>query len=148
MSDVQGPGVKAGGIRVFVVDDSPLIVAMLKRILEADGRLRVVGSAGNGAEALKAIQRLAPDVVCTDLHMPVMSGLELTRELMSRHPVPILVISVSVGEGKEGNVFELLEAGAVDVFAKPRSGFRPDAPDSRALREKVRLLAGVRVFRK
>ncbi len=135
-------------IKVFIADDSPIAVHMITRILESDDGIKVVGTANNGKQALIAIKRYCPDVVCTDLHMPVMDGLELIRCLMVEQPLPILVVSVSVGKGSEDNVFELLKAGAVDVFSKPRAGFRPDSVESIALRERVRLLAGVRVFRK
>ena len=51
-----------------------------------------------------------------------MDGLELTREVMLRYPRPILVVSVSVQRDDTTNIFRLLEAGAVDVCPKPRSG--------------------------
>ena len=92
--------------------------------------------------------RLRPDVVCTDLHMPRMDGLALTRELMARHPLPILVLSVSVQAGQEHNIFRMLDAGALDVLAKPRGGAEADFGSiARDLVTKIRILSGVKVIR-
>lgn len=79
----------------------------------------MIGTAINGREALDLIPTLQPDVICTDLHMPVMDGLEFTRAVMDRFPRPILVLSVSVQKNQTTNIFQLLEAGAIDVMAKP-----------------------------
>jgi two-component system chemotaxis response regulator CheB len=80
--------------------------------------------------------------------MPVMDGLELTRAVMNNHPCPILVVSVSV-EADSPNVFRLLEAGAVDVFPKPRAILDTDEGKlAAALTSKIRIIAGVHVFRR
>jgi two-component system chemotaxis response regulator CheB len=135
-------------IRVMLVDDSPLVLHILQRLLSRSPEIQVVGTAADGKEALGLLPALNPDVICTDLHMPVMGGLELTREVMDKYPRPILAVSVSVEEGSP-NVFKLLDAGAIDVFPKPR-GFLDAAFDGVAdeLASKIRILAGVRVFRK
>lgn len=135
-------------IKVLLVDDSPVALKVLERILSVALDIKVVSTARNGKEGLDLIPRLQPDVVCTDLHMPVMDGLEFVREVMERYPRPILVVSVSVQEGSQ-NIFKLLDAGAVDVFAKPRSGVESEY-EKKALElvSKVRLIAGVRVFRR
>ena len=142
------PGPTNGPLRVLLVEDSPLVLAVLTRILEADPGITVVGSAADGRAGLAKVAELAPDVVCTDLKMPVMGGLEFTQRLMVEHPLPILVVSSAVGEAHEDNVFRLLDAGAVDVFQKPDGGFRVDSPQAEMLRRRVRLVAGVRVFRR
>ncbi len=110
--------------------------------------IEVVGTAKNGKDALELVPKLNPDVICTDLHMPEMNGLEFTREVMMRHPRPILVISASVHEGEDAHhIFQLLEAGAIDMFPKPRGGMASDDGDlARALISKIRILAGVIVF--
>src|SRR4029450_3610451 len=97
-------------IRVLLVDDSPLALMILQRMLAASPEIQVVGTAGNGREALALIPQLQPAVICTDLHMPVMDGLELTREVMLRFPRPILVLSVAVQQDDTRNIFRLLEA--------------------------------------
>ena len=135
--------------RVLLVDDSPMVLTVLERILSADPEIEVVGRAQNGKEALALIPKLEPDVICTDLYMPVMNGLEFTRRVMAEHPRPILVVSVAVRADEPDNVFQLLEAGAVDVFPKPRGGFQADNEGvARQLRSKVKLLSRVHVFRR
>ena len=135
-------------IRVLIVDDSQVAVTLLTRELAKAPDFEIVGTARHGREALELIATTHPDVVCTDYHMPVMDGLKLTREIMAKHPLPILVLSVSVKEGS-ANVFNLLSAGALDFISKPvlenESGY---AAMSSQLINKIRILSGVRVFRR
>ncbi len=135
-------------IKVLLVDDSPIALKVLERILSSAPDIRVVGAVKNGKEGLKVIPVLEPDVICTDLHMPVMDGIEFTKKVMDRHPRPILVVSVSVREGSQ-NVFNLLEAGAVDVLLKPRGGIESEFNRvSLELVSKVRMLSRVKVFKR
>ena len=135
-------------IRVLLVDDSPIALHILQRLLSHSPDIQVAGTAANGGEALDLLPALNPDVICTDLHMPVMDGLELTRAVMSKQPRPILVVSVSVEAGSL-NVFRLLEAGAVDVYPKPRAILDADQEKlARELASKIRIVAGVHVFRR
>ncbi len=134
-------------IRVLLVDDSPIALNILQRLLSLSPDIQVAGTAANGREALALLPALNPDVICTDLHMPVMNGLEFTRVVMNTYPRPILVLSVSVEPGSP-NVFRLLEAGAVDVYPKPRAILAADQEKlARELASKIRILAGVHVFR-
>ncbi|MEK6759525.1 MAG: chemotaxis protein CheB [Deltaproteobacteria bacterium] len=135
-------------IKVLLVDDSPIAIMLFKRMLAPAKDISVVGTAGNGKEALDLIPRVDPAVICTDLHMPVMDGLQLTKEVMKKFPKPILVASVSVLEGSQ-NVFDLLDAGAVDIFQKPRGGTDTDYMSlAKAFQRRIRILAGVHVFRR
>jgi two-component system chemotaxis response regulator CheB len=134
-------------IRVLLVDDSPLAIYCLQRVLARTPDIRVVATAQNGREALPLVAGLNPDVICLDLHMPVMNGLEFTRAVMTSTPRPILVVSVSVEPGAPG-VFKLLEAGAVDVLSKPGMLEAEDAHFADAFAAKVRVVAGVQVFRR
>jgi two-component system chemotaxis response regulator CheB len=134
--------------RVLLVDDSAIALSILSRMLAGAPDIAVAGTARDGEEALGLVERLDPHVICTDLHMPGMDGLRFTREVMMRHPRPILVVSVSVQEGQD-NVFRLLEAGALDVFPKPRAGLEEEfLKRSDDLKMRIRILAGVRVFRR
>jgi two-component system chemotaxis response regulator CheB len=136
-------------IKVLLVDDSLITLVILKRILASTPDILVVGTATNGKEALALIPSLQPDVICTDLHMPVMDGLEFTRAVMERFPRPILVLSVSLQKEQTANIFPLLEAGAIEVMAKPCgrevAGYELDAME---LISKIRILAGVVVIRR
>lgn len=136
-------------IRVLLVDDSPLAVEVIRRMLATAPDIQVVGTAAHGLAALNLIPTLKPDVICTDFHMPGMDGLALTREVMERHPLPILVMSTSLQASQRDNIFAMLDAGAVDVLAKPEGGLALDFPGMAAdLVLKIRALSGVRVFRR
>lgn len=132
-------------IKVLLVDDSPLALAVLKRMLAVSAEIEVVGTALDGKEALELIPRLDPQVICVDIHMPGMDGIELTREVMARYPRPILVISVSVTHAGSVNVFKMLEMGAVDVFPKPK-GEEEIVGTAPELVQKIKILAGVRII--
>jgi two-component system chemotaxis response regulator CheB len=135
-------------IRVLLVDDSPIVLHILQRLLSRSPEIQVVGTAADGKKALDLLPALHPDVICTDLHMPIMNGLEFTRAVMDSFPRPILVVSVSVEPGSP-NIFRLLEAGAVDILPKPRDILNGDMDElANELASKIRILAGVRVFRR
>ncbi|MBO9999851.1 MAG: chemotaxis-specific protein-glutamate methyltransferase CheB [Cyanobacteria bacterium SID2] len=134
-------------IRVLVVEDSPVAQAILKRILVNCPDIELVGMAKTGKEALHLLTQVRPDVICTDLHMPEMGGLELTEEIMATRPHPILVLSASVQAEDTQNVFRVLNAGAVDVLPKPIAS---TSGNWEALKQelisKIRVLSGVSVF--
>lgn len=133
-------------IKVLLVDDSPVALTMIKKMLSAAPDIRVVGTARNGEEALALMPVLDPTVVCTDFHMPVMDGLKLTEEVMCKYPRPILIITVSA---KPSNIFKLLESGAVDIFPKPSGELAiEDLGLVNELTSRIRILAGVHVFRR
>ena len=132
-------------IRVFLVDDSPLALVMLKRMLATSPEIEVVGTARNGRDALALFERTAPQVICTDYHMPDMDGLELIQHTMAEFPRPILVISSTIHPEEREKTIPLLAAGAVDVFPKPT----PETPfeqSAKLLVHKIKILSGVHVI--
>jgi two-component system, chemotaxis family, protein-glutamate methylesterase/glutaminase len=136
-------------IKVFLVEDSPVALTILQRVLASSSEVEVVGTANNGISALAKIPNLKPDVVCTDLLMGKMDGLQLTQELMSTFPRPILVISDVVTANDTQKIGQLLEAGVVDVFPKPKTGFIQDyEQQANNLVSKIKILSGVKVFTK
>lgn len=136
-------------IRVLLVDDSLLALTVLQKMLATAPDVEVVGAIQSGMEALKLIPRLDPAVICTDLHMPGMTGLEFTRRVMESFPRPILAVSISVQKHQDYNIFSLLEAGAVDVFPKPLTGEEAEYRKSAGeFIDMIRILAGVSVFRR
>jgi two-component system chemotaxis response regulator CheB len=135
-------------IRVLLVDDSPLALALLQRALATSPDIKVVGTARSGPEALELIPQLQPTVICTDYLMPGMDGLELIQHVMARHPRPILVVSSTVDPEHTERAFPLLEAGAVDVCPKPRGGSAASPEEIEQLIAKIRLVSGVFVFPK
>lgn len=134
-------------IKVMLVDDSGLTLTILKKMLDETPDIVVVGTACNGQEALALLPELKPDVICTDLQMPVMDGLDFTKAVMSEFPRPILVISTAVQTGDTSNIFNLMQAGAIDVIAKPRYGLMDKLDvDACDLISKIRVLSGVHVI--
>ncbi len=136
-------------IKVLLIEDSPLILKILRRILDASNEVVVVGTARNGKEGLHLVQDLNPDVICTDFIMPVMDGLEFTKELMSTNPKPILVISSAFEGSNDSNVFNLLKAGALEIFPKP-TGIQDSDYDM--IREKlvsrIKIVKSIPVYKK
>ncbi|MGB7271798.1 MAG: chemotaxis-specific protein-glutamate methyltransferase CheB, partial [Geitlerinemataceae cyanobacterium] len=134
-------------IQVLLVDDSPVVLMILKRLLDSTPDIEVAGTARNAREALALIPKMHPQVICTDLKMPEMDGIEFIREVMANFPRPILVLSAEVQTQDTQNVFRLLEAGAVDVLPKPMSGVTADLiAIKKELISKIKVLAGVTVF--
>ncbi|MGA1411677.1 MAG: chemotaxis-specific protein-glutamate methyltransferase CheB [Prochlorotrichaceae cyanobacterium] len=134
-------------IRVLLVEDSPVALTILKRVLQDAPDIQVVGTAINGEEAIRLIPQVKPNLICTDLHMPRMDGLQLTEFVMEHFPCPILVISASVQDEDTDNVFRLLDAGALDIFPKPRTGLATEYEKSKQeLLTRIRVLSGVTVF--
>ncbi len=128
-------------IKILLVEDSLIALELLQRLLKSSSEVEVVGTARNGQEALAKIPQIDPDVICTDLHMAPIDGLELTKQVMANFPRPILVISNSVQEDDTRNIFGLLQAGAVDIFPKPTSGDYKEYE-----RVKDRLLAKIKML--
>src|SRR6266446_7010969 len=106
-------------IRVLVVDDSALMRKLIPAILARDSSIEVVGTAMDGAFALKKIEELQPDVVTLDLDMPRMDGMETLRLIMRRAPLPVILFSTHSKEGGYATL-KALAMGAVDFLAKPK----------------------------
>jgi two-component system KDP operon response regulator KdpE len=100
--------------RILVVDDEPQITRVLRTSLS--GHAYDVRVANDGETALEIMKDWTPDLVITDLAMPNMDGLELTRRLRSTRQVPILILSV---RGEERTKVQALDAGADDYVTKP-----------------------------
>src|SRR4051794_28372766 len=81
--------------------------------------MTVVGEARNGRDAVAMVDRLRPEAVLMDLHLPVMNGIEAIERIMAMRPTPILVYSAFVDGDDRDNAAAALAAGAVDVMAKP-----------------------------
>lgn len=101
-------------VRVLVVDDSALFRNQLKKALESDGNIEVVGMAADPYEARDIILKLHPDVMTLDVNMPKMNGIDFLKKLMPQYPMPVVVVSSA-----NGIVFDAIQAGAVDFVEKP-----------------------------
>ena len=104
-------------VSVLVVDDSGFFRKRLTEILTASGQIKVVGAATNGREGVELAEKLRPDVITMDYEMPVMDGISAVREIMRKHPTPVLMFSSLTYEGARVTL-DALEAGAVDFLPK------------------------------
>jgi two-component system chemotaxis response regulator CheB len=105
-------------VRVLVVDDSALMRKLIPQILQKDSSIQVVGTAMDGNFGLKKIEEVKPQVVTLDLDMPGMSGLDMLKEIMLHHPVPVIVVSSHSTQGASVTL-QALSMGAFDFVAKP-----------------------------
>jgi DNA-binding NarL/FixJ family response regulator len=102
--------------KVFLLDDHGLMRAGYRMMLEPHADIEVVGEASSGEEALPMIRRLKPDVVLCDLHMPGVSGLDITERLVKgRSPARVIIVSVQT-DGPMPR--RLLDAGAFGYLGK------------------------------
>lgn len=105
-------------IRVLVVDDSAFMRIAVKRTLESDPAIEVIGQGKDGAEAVQLVEQLQPDVVTMDFNMPRMNGVEALRAIFAKRPVPVIMLSAHTQEGAK-ETLDALAAGALDFVPKP-----------------------------
>ena len=101
-------------IRLMIIDDSAVYRNWLITQLSKDEHLEIIGYATDAFDARKKIPALKPDVLTLDIEMPGMSGLDFLKELLPRHPLPVILVS-----SLNIKVFDALAAGAVDFVRKP-----------------------------
>ncbi|MGA2455263.1 MAG: response regulator transcription factor [Solirubrobacteraceae bacterium] len=119
-------------IRVLLVDDQPLVRAGLRVLFEGEDDIAVAGEAANGEEAVSLVRHLRPDVVLMDIRMPVLDGLEATRQIAADEQLAAVKVLILTTFESDEYVFEALRAGASGFLLK-------DA-------EPVELLQAVRVI--
>ncbi|WP_139415854.1 response regulator [Agromyces laixinhei] len=107
-------------IRVLVVDDQSLVRGGFRTILDSEEGIEVIGEAANGEEAIAAVAALAPDVVCMDVQMPGMDGLEATRRITADEAADAAVLVLTTFN-REDYLFAALEAGASGFLLKNSS---------------------------
>jgi two-component system nitrate/nitrite response regulator NarL len=105
-------------IRVLIADDHLLFTEALEAILSADKRIEVAGRARDGGEAVELTQQLEPDLVLMDVSMPVLDGIEATREIRAAgSDTAILMLT---GSNSRADVDSAREAGASGYVTKDR----------------------------
>ena len=116
---------------ILIADDQALIRVGLRKVLEAEVDMDVVGEAADGEAAVAAVARFRPDVVLMDIRMPTLDGIEATRRIVAADPeIRVLIITTF---GLDGYVYEALRAGASGFMLK-------DAPPEEILAA-VRIIA-------
>ena len=104
--------------RVLIADDHRMFAEALQAILATDDRLEVAGHAGDGAEAVKLALNLRPDVTLMDIAMPVMDGLQATKQI--RRQWPTACVLMLTGSNSRTDVDQAREAGAAGYVTKER----------------------------
>lgn len=133
-------------VRVLICENSRTYAAALRRVLEKDGTIEVIGVHADAESAIAALPVQQPDLLTMDIELLGMSGLEAVEQIMSAQPLPILVISGHKRGG--GMAAEALAAGALEVITKDELDLRePDTAAAIAFRRRVKILAGARVIR-
>ncbi len=102
--------------KILIVDDAAFMRMMLKNILGSNGH-EVVGEAADGVQSVEKYEQLKPDLVTMDIVMPVMDGIEATREIMQSYPDAKIVMCTAVGQ--QAKVLEAMKAGAKGYIIKP-----------------------------
>ena len=133
-------------VRVLVVDDSALMRKLIPQMLEADPSIEVVGTAMDGNFCLKKIEELKPNVVTLDLQMPGMNGIDTLKEIMRRHPLPVVVVSSHSTEGASITL-KALGLGAFDFVTKPQDASAHMAETARRLISRIKAAADCKVVR-
>jgi DNA-binding NarL/FixJ family response regulator len=106
--------------RVLLVDDQELVRAGFRIILQSEPGIDVVGEAANGAEAVRLARELAPDVICMDIQMPGVDGLEATRQLVADASVASRILILTTFD-RDDYLFSALQAGASGFLLKTAS---------------------------
>jgi len=136
-------------IRVLIAEDSKTVRQLLVSILTAEPEFQVVGEASNGVEAVELAQRLRPDIITMDIHMPVLDGFEATKQIMSLAPAPIVIVTSRVTHDDVELSLDATRAGALHVLRTPDSPGAPDFPARRAeFVSMLRAMAAVKVVRR
>jgi len=131
-------------IRVFVVEASLLMCNIIVTLLNNDPQILVVGVARDGKEALDFLPHLKPDIITLDMDLPVIDGLEVTRQVMTRYPTPILIVSSSVFKTGMEKVFRAISWGALDVMDKSDLISKGERRTGEELIEKIKSLTRVK----
>ena len=117
-SPLTAPGRSVGLAHIVIADDHPIFRDGLRRLLEAEPGLKVIGEASDGAEAVKVSRQLKPDILLLDLAMPKHSGLEALRELsagVNSKPMRVILLTAAA---EKSQIVEALQLGARGVVLK------------------------------
>lgn len=133
--------------KVLIVEDSESVQLLLRKIIEDDPQLEVIGIASNGKEALQFLETTPPDVITMDIMMPKMNGFDATRKIMSTNPIPIIIISAKYKSEDLKTGFEALEAGAVVILEKPPGIKDPSFPKiAKNIQTTIRSVDGLKLI--
>lgn len=130
-----------GAARVMLVDDSAIVRGLMRRWIDADGRLAIVGTAANGVEAIDLAKKMQPDLIVLDLEMPVMDGLTALPFLLKASPNCKILVASTLSARNAKISLEAIRLGATDYLAKPSVGLNSKTEFERELMGKLHALA-------
>lgn len=131
-------------IRVLVAEDSPTTRAMFVDLFKNADGFAVAGEAQNGAEAIEQAIALSPDLIVMDVHMPIVDGLDATKEIMRQAPTPILMVSASSNIAGVSLGLSATQAGALMLLEKPA----PVRDELKSFLAMAKAMAEVKVVRR
>ena len=109
-----------GPIKIFLADDHTIVRQGLAKLLEAEPNIKVVGEAQDGREAVDKVQKLNPDIVIMDIAMPMLNGIEATRQIKKILPkIKIIILSM---HSHDRYISELINLGASGYLLKDSTG--------------------------
>jgi two-component system response regulator WspF len=132
-------------MRIAIVNDMPMAVEALRRVVATTREHQIAWIAYDGAEAVRKCAEDVPDIILMDLLMPVMDGVEATREIMKNSPCAVLVVTGSVNRNAS-KVFDAMGHGALDAVKTPVLGPSGKAEGAAALLDKISIVG--RIIRK
>src|SRR6185369_5147476 len=107
---------KSGKVRILLADDHTIFRDGLRKLLEAEPDLEIVGEAGDGADAINMVQQVKPEILLLDLAMPRVPGLEALREVIAlKSPVKTILLTAAI---EKRQIIEALQVGARGVVLK------------------------------
>ena len=124
-------------IKILIADDHEVVRTGLAAIFGFDKNFKVIGQAENGQDAVRLAQSLKPDVVIMDLMMPLMNGVDATREILARQPRMRVLILTTYAEATD--LRRAIDAGAVGAISK-------DSPNRELVAAIKKIAAGERAF--
>lgn len=138
----SAPNISGEPIRIAIVDDSAVIRGILKRQLETEADIEIVGSFSDGARAVAGLEAADPDVVVLDVEMPNMDGLTALPKLLEIKPRLSVIMASSLTQRNADVTLKALRLGAADYIAKPESRSLANSREDylRDLVEKIRAL--------
>lgn len=123
-------------IKVLLVDDHAIVRAGLRILLESDPEIEIIGEGENGQEAILLCQSIHPDVILMDVSMPVLDGVDATRQIKAGAEAPA-ILALTIHEGSD-YFFQMLQAGA--------SGYVPKRAAPEELLRAIHVVASGKVF--
>jgi len=131
-------------IKIIVIDDSQTILELLVALFQQTNDILVIGTGKTGEDAVRLTKSLNPDLILTDIRMPIMDGLQATKQIMKEMPKPIVLMSSQLNTPDTDLTFAAMHAGALAAIGKPNLN---DPANCESLIQLVRNMSSVPVLR-